>query len=240
MKQSAARTRDASLVVVMMAVMTATAGCGPSIDAAVKSDVDRRVAMLQPSARSYGVPASADPMPLAVGQWVTYKFVDDKGQPSFMTFKLVGQDGQAFWYETLAESYYGKTATRMLVDFGDRKNPQTIVIKAAKLREAKGNIIEYPPAMVQMMNSVLRGQLGPIVIDWHGLPQDAADAVTPAGRFPSCYKGKSTVSFAGFKSEGTGWGHPVVPFSGMVRMQSDNNTSGELIDFGTSGAKSDF
>ena len=44
------------------------------------------------------------------------------------------------------ESYYGKTAIRMLVDFGDRQRPESITIKAAKLRDAKGQIIDYPPA----------------------------------------------------------------------------------------------
>src|SRR5256885_15275936 len=93
-------------------------GCGPSIDAAARADVDQRVAALSPPARSFSAPASATPMPLAVGQWVTYKFMNQKGEPSFMTLKLVGQEGSAFWYETLHESYYGKTASRMLGDFG--------------------------------------------------------------------------------------------------------------------------
>ena len=175
---------------------------------------------------------------MAVGQWVTYKFADDKGQPSFLTLKLVGQEGAAFWYETSNESYYGKSATRMLVDFGDRRKPDSVTIKSAKMRDAKGNVTEYPEGMVGIMNSLLRGQLGPIVMDWTGLPQE--DSRTPAGRFAGCYKGNSEVSFAGWKAKSIVWGHTAVPLSGMVRSQGDNNSSGELVAFGISGASSDF
>jgi hypothetical protein len=213
-------------------------GCAPSIDAAAKADIDGRVSALGEPRQVYGTPPAAQPMPFAVGQWVTYKFTDDKGQPSFLTLKLVGQEGAAFWYEALSESYYGKSATRMLVDFGDRKSVENITVKSAKLRDSKGRVTEYPESMVGMMNSILRGQLGSIVTDWTGLPQE--DQAVPAGRFSGCYKGRSEVTFAGFKSSSVVWGHPAVPLAGMVRSQGDNNTTSELVSFGTSGAKSDF
>jgi hypothetical protein len=212
--------------------------CGPSIDAAAKADVDQRVAALQPSTQSFPAPTSATPMPMAVGQWTTYKSISGKGEPSFFTMKLVGQDGAAFWYETMMESYYGKTTTRMLVDFGDRKNPDTIVIKAAKLRDSKGRVTEYPENIIGLMNSILRGNLGPIVIDWTGMPQE--DATVPAGHFPRCFKGHSQVSFAGFRASSTAWGHTAVPLSGMVKSVGDKGETLELVAFGTSGAQSDF
>jgi hypothetical protein len=213
-------------------------GCAPSIDAAAKADIDGRVGALGEPRQVYGTPPAAQPMAFAVGQWVTYKFIDDKKQPSFLTLKLVGQEGSAFWYEALSESYYGKNATRMLVDFGDRKTIESISVKAAKIRDSKGRVTEYPESMVGMMNSILRGQLGSIVTDWTGLPQE--DMAVPAGRFSGCYKGRSEVTFAGYKASSVVWGHPAVPLSGMVRSQGDNNTTGELVSFGTSGAKSDF
>jgi hypothetical protein len=232
------KTSLSSLFSLVAACALTTLACGPSIDTAAKTDIDRRVAALRAPAQVYGTPTSATPMPFAVGQWVTYKFVDDKNQPSFLTLKLVGQEGAAFWYETKNESYYGNSATRMLVDFGDRRSPDSVSIKSAKLRDNKGNVTEYPEAMIGLMNSLLRGQLGPIVIDWTGLPQE--DTQAAAGRFVGCYKGNSEVSFAGFKTRSVVWGHTGVPLSGMVKSQGDNNTNGELVAFGTSGATSDF
>ena len=213
-------------------------GCGPSIDAAAKADVDRRLARMQSSERAFAAPADATPLPLAVGQWVTYKFVDDKGQPSFMTLKLVGETGGAYWYETLGESYYGTTATRMLLDFGDRKGPESVTIKTAKIRLHDGNVVDYPESVVGMMNSLLRGNLGPVVINFWGMPQE--DVTATAGRFARCYRGTSEVQFAGFKASSLVWGHPAIPFSGMVKSQGDDGSRGELVDFGTSGAVSSF
>jgi hypothetical protein len=215
-----------------------TGGCSPSIDAAAKADVDRRVAAMTGGGQNVDKPSSSTPMPMAVGQWLTYKVVSDKGEPSFLTMKLVGQDGSAFWYETLSETYYGKHATRMLVDFGDRRNPESMSIKAAKLRDSKGRVTEYPENMIGFVNSILRGQLGPIVIDWTGLPQE--EVSVPAGHFAGCYKGRSEVSFAGFKSASIAWGHTAVPLSGMVRSQGEKGDSIELVGYGTSGAQSDF
>ena len=214
------------------------AACSPSIDPAAKADVDARVVALARQPRVFETPTHATPMPFAAGQWVTYKYTDKKGQPLFMTLKLVGQEGSAFWYETLSESYYGRRASRMLIDFGDRRSVDTISIKAAKMRDTKGRINEIPDNMVGLMNSILRGQLGPIVIDWTGLPQE--DIAVPAGRFPSCFKGHSKVSWGGFTAQSDVWGHPAVPLSGLVRSQGDNGIQGELVSFGLSGAKSEF
>jgi hypothetical protein len=85
---------------------------------------------------------------------------------------------------------------------------------------------------------VLRGGLGPIIVNWTGLPQE--DAAAPAGRFVGCYKGRTEVTFAGFKSTSVTWSHPAVPISGMVRSLGDNGSTGELVAFGTTGAKSEF
>jgi hypothetical protein len=221
-----------------LAVTLTLGACAPSIDAAAKSDVDRRMTALSMSDSAIPAPTSATPMPMAAGQWSTYKFMNSKGEPSFLTMKLVGQEGPAFWYETVHESYYGKSATRMLVDFGDRRNPDTITIKAAKLKDNKGQVTEYPENMIGLMNSILRGNLGPIVIDWTGMPQE--DAAAPAGKFAGCYKGRSQVSFAGFSSATTAWGHTAVPLSGMVRSVSDKGETMELVAYGTSGAQSEF
>jgi hypothetical protein len=215
-----------------------TAACSPSIDPAAKADIDRRVAALSPAGPNVAKPSSSTPMPMAAGQWLTYKVTSDKGEPSLLTLKLVGQEGSAFWYETLHEGYSGKMAMRMLVDFGDRRSIDGITIKAAKMRDRKGQLTEYPENMIGLMNSILRGNLGPIVVDWTGLPQE--DATVPAGRFAGCYKGRSQVSYAGFKSAGIAWGHTAVPLSGMVRSQGDKGETMELIGFGTTGAQSEF
>jgi hypothetical protein len=224
--------------VAVLAAGLFVAACGPSIDPAARADVDRRASELRPGAEAFGAPAAPSPMALGVGQWATYKAVDNNGRPSFVTMKIVGEQAGAFWYETLQESYYGRQGLRMLVDFGDRRRPESLKIKSAKIRDTKGRVTEYPEELIGFMNSMLRGQMGPITVDWTGLPQE--DAAVPAGRFVSCYKGRSEVSWAGMHSVSTAWGHPTVPISGMVRSVGDNGMTMDLVAFGTSGAQSDF
>ena len=226
------------LALLALAATVTLGACAPSVDAAARADVDRRMAALSMSGTAIPAPTSATPMPMAAGQWATYKFISNKGEPSFITMKLVGQEGPAFWYELLNETYYGKTATRMLVDFGDRKSPDTISIKAAKIKDTKGQVTEYPENMIGLMNSILRGNMGPIAIDWTNMPQE--DATVPAGKFTGCYKTRTQVSFAGFVTASTALGHTAVPLSGLVRSMGDKGESMELVAYGTSGAQSEF
>ena len=98
------------VITVAVAVALSSAACGPSIDPAAKADIDRRVSVLQ--AGSNAVPAPAPgmfaPMPFAVGQWTQYKMTNDKNEPSFLTYKVIGQDGDAVWLEIVNESYHGR------------------------------------------------------------------------------------------------------------------------------------
>lgn len=234
--ESATMIKATALIFSAALALTA---CGPSIDAAAKADIDARVSRLTPAPHVFGTPTANFPVPIAVGQWAQYKFVDDKGQPSFLTMKIVGQVGAAFFYETVTEAYTGKTAMKMLVDFGDRRSPESINILQARLRDQKGEIIDYPPSLIGMMNATLRGALGPITITWQGLPQE--DAVVPAGRFVGCFKADSTAAWGPFRSASRVWSHPAVPLSGMVRSQGlDSPTAGELVAFGMTGATSEL
>ena len=53
--------------------------CGPSIDAAAKAYVDRRVAAFVPSGQWFPAPAALVPKPLAVGQWTQHRLTGEKG-----------------------------------------------------------------------------------------------------------------------------------------------------------------
>src|SRR5204862_6393145 len=104
-----------SLLLVTAAV--SLCACGPSIDPAAKADVDRRVATLQPGGNAVGAPApgSFAPMAFAVGQWTQYKMTNDKDEPSFLTYKIIGQDWGAVWLEMVHDTYYGRTMQQMVV-----------------------------------------------------------------------------------------------------------------------------
>ena len=114
-----------SLFVVGVAVALSSVACGPSIDPAAKADIDKRVSVLQAGTNAVPAPAPGmyQPMPFAVGQWTQYKMTNDKGEPSFLTYKVIGQDGNAVWVEIVNETYTGRTMQKMLVAFGNRMDP---------------------------------------------------------------------------------------------------------------------
>jgi hypothetical protein len=217
----------------------ALAACGPSIDPAARADIDGRMAALQSAGGIIPAPLSFEPLPLVAGQWSQYKMIDDKGQPSFLTYKVVGEESGAFWIETLHESYFGRTAQKMLLAFGSRSDPGLIDIRAVVTLDRRGNINPMPPEMMPMLQSLYRGAVSALVINWQGMPQESA--AVPAGRFDGCVRARSDAQWGPWKSTADSWRHPAVPLSGLVRSQGiDRPFTMELVAFGTSGATADF
>ncbi len=216
------------------------AACGPSIDPAAQADIDRRVAALQSTAGSpVPPPTTYEALPLAAGQWTQYKMTDDKGQPGFLTYKILGQEGGAFWIEVLNERYTGVTTQKMLVAFGSRIDPSQLDIRAVITRDRHGNVSEMPPAMIPLIRSTLHGILASMVINWQGLPQEPA--VVPAGRFDGCFRSRTSAQWGPWQSTADSWAHPMVPLSGIVRTQGlDHPFTMELVAFGMTGATADF
>jgi hypothetical protein len=217
----------------------AFAGCGPSIDPAAKADLDRRIGAMKPATAVMPAPTGFEPMPLAVGQWSQYKMVDDKGQPSLLTHKIVGQEGGAYWLEMVHETYSGRMVQKMLVAFGNRMDPGQIDIRAVKTRDYKGRVNELPPSVMPMLQSMYKGIVSSLVIHWQGLAQESASV--PAGRFDACFRARSEAQWGPWKSVADSWSHPAVPLSGAVRSQGiDKPLTMELVAFGLSGATDDF
>lgn len=217
----------------------ALGACAPSIDPAAKADIDGRVAALQTAGGTIPAPATFDPMPLAVGQWSQYKMVDDKGQPSFLTYKVLGEEGGAFWIETLNQSYFGRTAQKMLIAFGSRTDPSQIDIRAVVTLDKRGNVNPMPPAMMPLLQSTFKSAVSALVINLQGLPQEST--IVPAGHFDGCFRARNEAQWGPWKSTADSWRHPAVPVSGLVRSQGlDHPFTMELVAFGTTGATPDF
>jgi hypothetical protein len=178
-------------------------------------------------------------MPLRPGKWIKLKMIDDKDQPSFLTYKVLAEEGEAQWIEVVMEQYTGRTVQKMLVHFGDRSDIKQIEIKQAAIRDANCRVHEMPPQMMSMMQLLYRNALSALVLEWKGMPQEVATA--PAGRFTGCYKMKSKAQWSPWKSEAVTWAHPKVPINGLVKCHgTDKKFEMELVAFGETGAKSDF
>jgi hypothetical protein len=217
----------------------ALGGCGPSIDPAAKADIDGRMSALQGAGAVVPAPATFEPLPLAAGQWSQYKMVDDKGNPSFLTYKVLGEEGGAYWIETLHESYFGRTAQKMLIAFASRTDPSQMEIRAVVTLDKRGNVNPMPPAMMPLLQSSFRSALAALVINWQGLPQEPA--AVPAGHFDGCFRARTEAQWGPYRSTADSWRHPAVPVSGLVRSQGlDHPFTMELVAFGMTGATADF
>jgi hypothetical protein len=134
--------------IVLLLIAWLAAGCRP--DPAKKPALDQRVARIPASNATYGAPRPVMHQP-KVGQWVQYKRTS-RGETGLVTTKLVAQERGAYWIEMVMENYDGKTYMKMLVDFGDLKNPKTFKSLAMKMKDPKGQVMEYPPEMVKSLS----------------------------------------------------------------------------------------
>lgn len=226
---------------VACASLLSLGGCGPSINAASKADIDRQIAALQAPSASIPAPAAGDfrPMPLAAGQWAKFKIVNDKGEPSFYTYKILGEEAGAFWVEVAMDSYQGKTLQKMLVFFGSRTDPKELEIRAVATKDVKGNVNELPREMMPMIQNLYKGAVASLILSWQGLPQEGAAA--PAGRFDGCYKTRSKAQWGPWKSEADSWSHTAVPINGLVKSRGvDKKFDMDLVAYGVTGAASEF
>ena len=218
--------------------LIAAVGCG-RINETYKLEVDRRVATLKSSSASYPQ-AEGAPLPLAVGQWAEYRLTGSNKRPGFTSYKVVGQQGSAFWVETTVTTYSGKQESRMLVDFGDRTDPAQIKVHSVVMRN-NGKLVEYPPGTLQMMQSMWKPVLSNFVIDWStSAPRE--DVSTGAGQFEGCYQRRMSLSVGPYHQDSDAWLHPAVPINGIVKSATigKNPSLTELIAFGTQGATSSF
>jgi len=211
----------------------------PSINAAAKSDLDRRLLAIQPSERSVPAPTIGEPLPITPGQWVTLKETDKDGHPTLATYKILAMQDGAYWYEVSTDSYYGHTAAKMLLFIGDRTSVASFEVRAMIMKDHDGRVTEVPPPTLSLMRSSWESLADQLVVQWNNLPQE--DVRVLAGTFAGCYKGRSTVEFAGYSATSDVWYHPAVPLSGTVKSVGiDRPSTVELVDFGFEGASSEL
>jgi len=223
----------------MAAVQLLSLGCGSSLDPAVKADIDQRVTGLRASAERITAPEGTSVRPLVPGQWTTHRIIDDKGQPGFFTYKVVGQEGDATWVESVSESYSGKTVTKMLMTLGDRRSLESIEIRAVKMRDNRGHVNSFEGPTLAMVRGLFSSAVKGLVVSWQGLPQEDASVI--AGVFVGCFKTQSTATFGPMRRESVTWSHPAVPISGLVKSQSlDGHENMELVAYGETGAVSEL
>jgi hypothetical protein len=232
-------SRLSRFALVLLGGAISLTACGHGIDGAAKADIDRRIAVMVPTGQPFPASPHPVPKPIAVGQWTQHKLVSGKGEPSLLTYKIVGEEGGAHWVEVANESYYGKTVIKILVVLSDRTNAATMEIRAVKSKDKKGQVVELQGPVVQSMRPTFQSLLNMLAVRWEALPQENVNVV--AGHFSGCLKAITDASWGPWYSTSTSWMHPIVPMSGLVKsIGMSQPVTVELVGFGDLGATSEI
>jgi hypothetical protein len=216
-------------------VAALAAGCAPTVDPALKADLDRRLASLPTSDQTYAPPEAPLPMAFAVGQWTQHRYTDDKGQPALVTYKLVGQEGGAYWIEIATDTYKGHQAVRLQVALLGGRDPSAMDIRSVRLKTGRGAPTDVPATAI----AEYRDELDLLAAAWESQQQD--DVRVPAGKFIGCYRSDTGTPWGPWRAPSTVCTHPAVPLAGVIRAQpTGRSTLMELVNFGLSGAESEF
>ena len=222
----------------LVPLLALATGCAPSVDPALRAKIDGQIAAAAPHDTRYPAPTTRAPMPLAAGQWTRIKRIDKDRRPSLLTYKVLGQEGDASWVEVVTEQYTGRTVLKMLVAFGDRTDVNKVEIRHVVLKQGDRAPLDYQQPLLGMVQGTFKGVAKGLVIRWEGLPQETK--VVPAGTFTDAFKTDAEVSVYGFTSRGRTWSHSAVPIQGLVYAENDDGSTMDLLDFGMTGATSEM
>ena len=221
-------------VLLVLASTIAIGGCGRSVDRAAKADVDARIAVIRPPSNTVPFSGSPEPMPFSSGQWALYKLTKGGGPPSFVMYRILGEEAGAFWWEMESVSYAGRSGMQVLmtVDSSTVLVPGRIrEVRAVMVRGKDGCMVRQPPSVLPAMQRTFAPAFSALVTEWKGLPQEAVNV--PAGKFEGCFRRRAVTDWGGVHGVSDTWSQPAVPIFGIVSSRAINKAYDmELVAFG--------
>jgi len=184
------------------------------------------------------------PPDFAVGQWTTHRLTRADGESSELTYAIVDQERDGvLWIEVETTTARGPVHIQILLDvtgveWSDPERAHQAEIEAVKVRLPNGRVQTFRGAMLRMTREMYGRWSATMFVGWSD--EQREDVTVAAGTFRQTYKRQQDTRFGPWEQGGTVWHHSAVPITGMVKMVSDDGTTMELVDFGMTGAESDF
>ncbi len=167
---------------------------------------------------------------LIVGAWSKYKM-----KSGVITWSLLQKRNTEYLVDVDVQTRV-KLAIQAWVNVPDPGDASGTEIRELKYRIGGGAMTVLKGAALgahaKTYNQLIKGFVPP---KFEGLPQE--DITVAAGTFRGCYRHTSKETFMGMTSESTIWSHPAVPAPSMVKSQTKDGQTYELIAYGMSGAK---
>jgi hypothetical protein len=176
----------------------------------------------------------------STGQWTKYKVDLGDGQKTELTYKIVGEEEGAHWLEIVRGPAGAGTVIQLLVKVPNRNDPNSLEIKAARIRMPNGHVRDIRGKMLEPTSEGYKRSLADIFLPaLAGAPQE--DVTVPAGVFRGCFKTLQKAETKDGSSSYNAWVHPTVPISGVVRSEEVGSKSKtELVAYGSTGAESEI
>jgi len=183
------------------------------------------------------------PMPLAVGQYTSYR-LSDGDKRSVLRSAVVGEHEDGWIIESYSLTPSVESTTQMLVTGLDKTwetlDPTHLDIQWVKTKQGDGDVKTVEGTALAMTKKTYRNMLANVFFHYESIEGTAAVRV-PAGTFNGCTKAVTTVKHIFWSNTVESYYHNVVPLSGIVRSLSlDDGALMELVEFGTSGATASF
>lgn len=226
-------------VYIVLAAVVFLSACAASIDPVLQKRVGDWFA--KSSSEVYEASGIFEKvMPYAVGQYVVYGITDEDGRSVYRT-AVVGREDDAWIIEMSTLSPTGETTMQVAVtgleDVQNSMDPEQMDLKWIKMKSGDNDVQRIDGMVLGMMKGTYRKALTGLVINIQ--PQGGTALVrVSAGTFNGATKASAQVETTFGDYSSVGYWHPSVPLNGMVKsMSEEDNSTMELIEFGTSGAK---
>ncbi len=230
-------------VAIVLAIGLVLASCGTPTKPKNQSDIGTAFGNAKTATYPEPVIPFETPMHLQVGQHVRYGVLDKDGQKSISAYSVIGHNGDVWVLESYSLTAGNESWTQLKVAGLDQamvsRNPDDISIISARTR----NNNDAPSEIDGVVLSLTKGIYKDALAHWtmKTIPEGKDIAMTvPAGTFQGLVKASTTMHIFGSSLTSTGYYHPAVPISGLVKSTSSNGVEMSLLDFGTSGAKASF
>ncbi len=229
----------------LLAAVLALPACARSINPKTQALTNELLQQTRQS-RQVDAPSSYNPVQWKAGQWALYKVTQNGKDPSIQKIMIVEQSGDGFWLETEQVDYYGRTLTRVLYT----KQPQSAdeavdVLQKILTKQDDGDVqvqdFSQNNDLVAMMKRTMKHVANGIVAPTDVSDAPKEDVAVPAGLFKQTAKFEGALHLGPVEKRFTGWYHPAVPLNGGVKtVSADGEFTHELLDFGDTGATSNF
>lgn len=219
------------------------ASCGTTTKPKNQSEIGTAFGQVKTATYAEPVLPFGTPMHLQVGQHVRYGIVDKDGQKSISAYSVIGQAGDVWILESYTLTAGNESWAQLKVAGLDlamvSRNPDDVHLISVRTRNNDDAPTEIDGVVLSLTKGIYKDALSHWTMKVTPEGKDIVMTV-PAGTFHGLVKASTKMHIFGSELTSTGYYHPAVPISGLVKSTSSNGVEMSLLDFGMSGAKPSF